>query len=113
MKKYTRIAAGLTNIIDIINYRKLIRKPASKYDPNRLLNALKRHFSVTSDVALGKTLDISSLVITKIRNLVQPVNGTLLIMMHEKTGLSFAELRKFMGDRRQKTRFHCTHLNFK
>lgn len=112
MTKYTRIAAGLINVVDIMNYRNRIRKLTTKYDPNKLLNALKRHLSVKSDAALAKTLDVSSLIIKKIRHLMQPVNGTLLIIMHEKTGLSFAELRKFMGDRRQKTRFHSGQLNF-
>jgi hypothetical protein len=76
----------------------------SQYDPNNLLNTLIKHFSLKSDAALAKILGISSLIIKNIRNLTQPVTGTILILMHEKTEFSLSELRMYMGDRRQKFR---------
>lgn len=90
--------------------RTRLAKLHSRYDPNRLLNAIAQHFSLTNDAALAKMLDVSSLVINKIRQLTQAVSGTLLILMHEKTGFSFSELRTFMGDRRQKIRITDARL---
>lgn len=110
MKKYTKIATAFQNIIEIKNHRGRLRKFKSQYDPNNLLNALIKHLALKNDAALAKMLDISSLVISKIRQLTQPVSGTILILMHEKTGFSFSELRRFMGDRRQKFRIKGAQL---
>ncbi len=82
----------------------LFSKLRSQYDPNNLLNALINRLALRNDAALAKTLDISTLIINKIRLLTQPVSGTLLILMHEKSGFSISELRTLMGDRRQKSR---------
>jgi hypothetical protein len=111
MKKYTKIVANVINFFDIINRRNRIRKFQSKYDPNKLLNALIKHLALRSDAALAKKLGISSLIISKIRQLTQPVSGTLLILIHEKTGFSLSELRRFMGDRRQKSRIKGAQLS--
>lgn len=106
MKKYTKIVSNIVNLVDIINRRNRIKKFQSKYDPNKLLNALIKHLSLRNDAALAKKLGISSLIINKIRQLTQPVSGTILILIHERTGFSFSELRRFMGDRRQKFRIN-------
>lgn len=110
MKQYTKIVTNLINLVDIINRRKRIRKFQSKYDPNKLFNALIKHLALRNDVALAKKLGISALIINKIRQLTQPVSGTLLILIHEKTGFSLSELRRFMGDRRQKFRINGLQL---
>jgi hypothetical protein len=111
MKKYTKIVANLISFFDIINRRNRIKRFQSQYDPNKLLNALIKHLALRSDAALAKKLGISSLIISKIRQLIQPVSGTLLILIHEKTGFSFSELRRFMGDRRQKLRIKGAQLS--
>ncbi len=110
MKKYTKIVANLVSFFDIIKRRNRIKKFQSKYDPNKLFNALILHLALRNDAALAKKLGISSLIISKIRQLTQPVSGTLLILIHEKTGFSFSELRKLMGDRRQKFRIKGVQL---
>jgi hypothetical protein len=110
MKKYTKITAHLINVIDIKNRRNRLRQFQSQYDPNNLLNTLIKHLALENDAALAKVLDISSLIINKIRQLTQPVSGTILILMHEKTGFSFSELRRLMGDRRQKIRVKGAQL---
>lgn len=111
MTKYTKIVAELMNFFDIINRRNRIKRFQSKYDPNKLFDALIKHLALRNDVALAKKLGISSLIISKIRQFTQPVSGTLLILMHEKTGFSFSELRRFMGDRRQKLRVKGAQLS--
>jgi hypothetical protein len=46
----------------------------------------------------------SRLVISKIRHHRLPVGASLLIRMHEVTGMSIRDLRDLMGDRRTKYR---------
>lgn len=111
MKQYTKIVTNIINLVDIINRRNRIKKFQSKYDPNKLFNALIKHLSLRNDAALAKKLGISSLIINKIRQLTQPVSGTILILIHEKTGFSFSELRRFMGDRRQTFRINRNQLS--
>jgi hypothetical protein len=111
MKKYVKIVGEFKNFFDFVNRRNHIKKSLqSKYDPNKLFNTLIKHLALRNDVALAKKLGISSLVISKVRQFTQPVSGTLLILIHEKTGFSFSELRGFMGDRRQKLRIQGAQL---
>jgi hypothetical protein len=111
MKKYVKIVAEFKNFFDIIDRRNHMKKGLqSKYDPNKLFNTLIKHLAVRNDVALAKKLGISSLVISKVRQFTQPVSGTLLILIHEKTGFSLSELRGFMGDRRQKLRLQGVQI---
>lgn len=111
MKKYSKIAADLISFFDIINRRNRIKRFQAQYDPNKLFNALIKHLAVRNDAALAKKLGISSLIISKIRQLIQPVSGTLLILIHEKTGFSLSELRRLMGDRRRKSRIQGAQLS--
>ena len=75
-----------------------------KYDPNNLLDELIKKLGLKNDAALSRALEIAPPVISKIRHLRLPVGASLLIRMHEVSGLSIAELRQLMGDRRAKFR---------
>lgn len=81
------------------------------YDPDRLLQALIEKLSLKNDAALSRTLEVSPPMISKIRHRRLPVTGSLLIRMHEVTQMSIRELRKLMGDRRQK--FRISEKQFK
>lgn len=84
----------------------------SSYDPNNLLNTLKQHLNLDSDSALSRKLKVAKNVITGIRAGKLPVYGSLLLWMHEATGIRIDELRRLMGDRRAKYRLHyCTLSN--
>jgi len=74
------------------------------FDPNRLLNALLSKLNLKNDAQLCRALDVAPPLISKIRHRRLPVGSSLLIRMHEASGLSIAELRELMGDRRQKHR---------
>lgn len=76
------------------------------YDPNRLLDALIERMSLKNDAALSKALSISPPVISKIRHGRIPVGASMLIRMHEESGISIRELRELMGDRRSRMRMH-------
>ena len=74
------------------------------YDPNRLLDALIERLNLKNDAALSRALDVAPPVISKIRHARLPVGASMLIRMHEETGLSIRELRDLMGDRRNRLR---------
>ncbi|GAB3546513.1 hypothetical protein GCM10027343_24380 [Noviherbaspirillum agri] len=74
------------------------------YDPNRLLDTLIERLNLKNDAALSRTLGVAPPVISKIRHGRLPVGASMLIRMHEETGLNIRELRELMGDRRNKLR---------
>lgn len=78
------------------------------YNPNRLLDELIQRLSLKNDAALARTLEIAPPVISKIRHLRLPVGPSMLIRMHEESGLSIRELRDLMGDRRNRLRISET-----
>ncbi|MEB0033119.1 hypothetical protein QN372_20475 [Undibacterium sp. RTI2.1] len=70
------------------------------YDPNTLLNVLKEHLGLKNDSALSRALEVPPPVISNIRYGRLPVGATLLINMHEVTGIHIKQLRALMGDLR-------------
>lgn len=74
------------------------------YDPCRLLDSLIEKLQLKSDAALSRALEVGPPIISKIRCRRMPVTASLLIRMHEISGLTIEELRSLMGDRRGKFR---------
>ncbi len=74
------------------------------YDPNRLLDALLNWLKVSSDRKLAQVLQISFILIRKIRAGSSPVRAVVLHRMAECAGRSIEELRLVLGDRRRKVR---------
>jgi hypothetical protein len=74
------------------------------YDPNHLLDSLIEKLKLKNDAALSRALEVAPPVISKIRHRRLPVGASLLIRMHEVSGMSIQELRVLMGDRRDKFR---------
>lgn len=74
------------------------------YNPGYLFDIIGKKFSVKTDVQLGILLGVGNPSICKIRHRIQPISGSLLIRIHEITGLSIRELKDMMGDRRSKQR---------
>jgi hypothetical protein len=75
-----------------------------EYNPGRLLDELLEHFRLKNDAALSRMLQVAPPVISKIRHRKLPVGGSMLIRMHEVSGLEMTDLRYLMGDRRSKFR---------
>lgn len=76
----------------------------SSYDPNKLLNALIARLGLRSDGALSHQLKVARGVISDIRSGRRQIGGSMLLWMHEATGISVEELRALLGDRRAKCR---------
>lgn len=80
----------------------LISQP--DYDPDNLLDSLLRKLELKNDAALSRVLEVAPPVISKIRHRRLPVGASILIRMHEVSGLSVGDLRALLGDRRKKFR---------
>ncbi len=74
------------------------------YNPNHLLDFLLEKMTLKNDAALSRKLEVAPPVISKIRHRRLPIGASLLIRMHEVTGMSIRDLRDLMGDRRTKYR---------
>jgi len=74
------------------------------FNPNNLLNTIIERMKLKNDAALSRMLEVAPPVISKIRHGRLPVGASLLIRMHEETGMNIGELRELMGDRRKKYR---------
>jgi hypothetical protein len=74
--------------------------PTPKYDPNRLIDALLDRMQLKNDAALCRALRVQPALISKIRHRRMPVGASILVRMHEMSGLSVPQLRALMGDRR-------------
>ncbi len=75
-----------------------------QYDPAKLLNFLRQLLKLRNDAELSKSLNMSQALIALIRTGHRPVTGAILIVMHEVSQLTIAELRVLMGDRRRSCR---------
>jgi plasmid maintenance system antidote protein VapI len=74
------------------------------YNPNHLLDTLIQRMGLTNDGALARALKVARPIIHDIRHGRLPVAASLLMWIHEATGISINELRMLMGDRRTKFR---------
>jgi hypothetical protein len=81
------------------------------YDPNKLLDALIEKLGLKNDAALSRILDVAPPVISKVRHRRLSVGASLLIRMHEESGLSVKELRVLMGDQRVKFRINADEFS--
>lgn len=80
-----------------------LAKP-KKYDPNHLLNCLMKIIGVANDAALARKLKMSARIITMLREQKISFSASMLMWLHEASGLTIAELRGLLGDRRAKHR---------
>ena len=70
--------------------------------PSNLLDALIEHLGLKNDAGLSRALEMSPPMISKLRSKTLPVSATVLVRMHDVTGLGIRELRALMGDNRRR-----------
>ena len=75
------------------------------FDPARMLDAVIRLRQLKNDAALCRELEVFHPIISKIRHRHIPVSASILLRLHEVTGLEIKDLRAMMGDRRKRFRF--------
>jgi hypothetical protein len=74
------------------------------YDPNRLFDTLTHRLGVSGDKALSQKLNMARSVVTGIRQKRLPFGASLIMGIHDVTGISIHELKRILGDRRRKYR---------
>lgn len=74
------------------------------YDPENLLNTVMARLNLKNDAALSRSLTVAPPLISKVRHRRLPVGASLLLRIHETTGMSIKELRELLGDRRARLR---------
>jgi len=79
--------------------------------PHKLIDGLIEKLSLKNDAALCRVLSVQPPIISKIRHGHLPVGASLLIRMHEETGLSIRDLRVMMGDQPDSRRFVSGKIN--
>lgn len=84
--------AGLRN--------RLPQNGARGFRSAELLDVLIDFLGLKNDAALGRELQVSAPILSKIRHGALPVSAAILIRMHEVSGLSIHVLRAYMGDHR-------------
>lgn len=77
---------------------------ALEYDPGRLLDSLINLLQLKNDAGLARALEVAPPVISKIRNRRVGLGASILIRMHEVSGLTIRDLRYLLGDRRERFR---------
>lgn len=76
------------------------KEPNGTYNPNYMLDFVLGKLQLKNDAALARVLEVAPPVISKIRHHRLPVGATMLIRIHEVSGLSIRDIRDLMGDRR-------------
>lgn len=88
---------------------KAVEEDNPHYDPKTLLDTLTRLLGVKNDRQLAFRLKVQASQICKVRHRRASVAPSLLISMHEETGLSLRQLRALMGDYREHTGASAKH----
>lgn len=88
---------------------KTVEEDNPHYDPKTLLDTLMRLLGVKNDRQLAFRLNVPASQICKVRHRRVSVASSLLISMHEETGLSLRQLRALMGDYREHTGASAKH----
>jgi hypothetical protein len=105
--KEPSLAEMIAALVDVEKQVSAIRKnllayhikresPAANHGNARLLNAVIKILGLANDAALSRFLGVAPPVISKIRNNLLPVGPSVLIRMHEETGLSIRELKSYL-----------------
>ncbi len=68
-------------------------------NPAALLDAVLYLKQLHTDAGLCRLLGVSAPYLSRVRNGRQPVGASMLLRLHEETGLSIKDLRALMGDR--------------
>ena len=77
------------------------------YDPELLLNSLMARMHLTEDAELAKRLRMDKRLLSQIRDRRLQISGSMLMLMQEASGVTIAELRRILGDRRSTSRMAC------
>jgi hypothetical protein len=78
----------------------LFKEKQSGYDPGNLFDTLIRKMALQTDAELAGRLGLQPHVIAMLRSRQLPLDASVLLRMHDVTGISLRYLRVLLGDRR-------------
>lgn len=64
----------------------------------KLLSEVRRRAAVRNNARLAAKIEVSPATISKVLSRKLPMNASLLLRLHEVSGLSISEMREMMGD---------------
>jgi hypothetical protein len=68
-----------------------------RYDPNALFDVVMARRKLKNDAALAIELGVPAPTVSKIRSHAMPVGPTMLIRVHDVSGLSLNQIRAYLG----------------
>ncbi|WP_334188727.1 hypothetical protein [Noviherbaspirillum sp.] len=77
---------------------------ADSYNPDRLLDTLVEKLALESDAELARELKVARPILGMIRRRELGVSASMLMWMHEASGMAVRDLRNLLGDRRGRYR---------
>lgn len=80
------------------------------YNPGALLDFLLEHMRLGKDSQLAHRLDIHRRLLGRIRKRQINISGSMLIVMHEASGIPVAALKQMSKDRRKTSRMECRRI---
>lgn len=66
------------------------------YVPNTLLDELVRRMNLKNDAALARVLEITPPLVSKLRHLRLPIGASVILRIHDVTGMPIKEIRALM-----------------
>lgn len=72
------------------------------YDQCALLDAVRDHLGLKRDVDLARLIGVNTANICNMRRRQQPLGASVLVRLHEASGISIKQLRALMGDHRDR-----------
>lgn len=72
------------------------------YNPARLLDTVRARLGLANDSALARRLNVAAPTLSRIRARQLPLRSSVLLSMHEASGISIRELRTLAGDLRDR-----------
>lgn len=77
------------------------------YNTARLLDTLAQSYLLKNDAAIARFLEITPVLVCKLRKGTIPLSAAVILRIHETTDLPIKEILKMSGDRRR--RFRWSH----
>jgi hypothetical protein len=74
------------------------------YDPDRLLDTLVEKLALENDAELARRLKVARPILGMIRRRELGISASMLMWMHEASGMAVRDLRDLLGDRRGRYR---------
>lgn len=81
------------------------------YDPGALLDLLLKHMHFSKDSQLAHRLNIDRRLLGRIRTRQSNITGSMLIAMHEASGIPVTTLKQILKDRRKTSRMECRRIH--